>query len=281
MDFSNSRSVRTIIISLVVVGLIALALGGYLNPIFRSSLNPLVSAQAWLSARYMAFYEFVTVPRDVASLRQRSADLEGENSRLQAQVIELQQQLSEAQVAEALLNFYRSHPENRSVAASVIGRDPSPFLQYILIDRGSDDGLKRGMPVVTDQGLVGRIDAVIPGAARVQLITDAGAAVNVRLQSSQKEAILLGSLTGDLTMDMIPQDLDVPQGEMVLTSGLGGTYPANLFVGQVISVQRHENDLFQLASVQPVVDFSGLKAVLVITNFKPVDITPLVPPVVP
>jgi rod shape-determining protein MreC len=133
------------------------------------------------------------------------------------------------------------------------------------------------MPVVTDQGLVGRIDAVSPSASRVQLVTDAGSAVNVRLQSSQKEAILNGSVTGDLTMEMIPQDLQIPQGEVVLTSGLGGSYPANLFIGQVVSVRQQENALFQSAAIQAVVDFSSLKAVLVITNFKPVDITPLIP----
>ncbi len=64
---------------------------------------------------------------------------------------------------------------------------------------------------------------------------------------------------------------------MVLTSGLGGNFPANLFVGQVVSVNSPENALFQEASVQPVVDFAGLKAVLVITNFTPSDVTPLIP----
>jgi rod shape-determining protein MreC len=277
MNFSSSRSVWTATITLVVIGLLVLALGGYLNPLFSSSLNPLVSAQTWLSNRYMAFYEFVTMPRDVASLRQRNAELEADNSRLQAQVIELEQQLSEAQVAEVLLGFNRQHPENKYIASTVIGRDPSPFLHYILIDHGSDDGLRRGMPVVTDQGLVGRIDAVSPSASRVQLVTDAGSAVNVRFQSSQKEAILNGSVTGDLTVEMIPQDLQIPQGEVVLTSGLGGSYPANLFIGQVVSVRQQENALFQSASVQSVVNYSTLKAVLVITNFKPVDITPLIP----
>jgi rod shape-determining protein MreC len=225
----------------------------------------------------MAFYQFFTIPRDAASLRQRNAELEAENSRLQTLVIELQQQVGEAQVAQALFNFAKENPENRYLAASVIGRDPSPYLQYIILDKGSDNGLRHGMAVVNEKGLVGRIDAITPGASRVQMITDAGSAINVRLQTSQKDAVLIGSITGDLTMEMIPQDLQIPQGEMVLTSGLGGTYPPNLFVGQIASIRRNENDLFQSAIVQPVVDFSGLKAVLVIVNFKPVNITPLIP----
>jgi rod shape-determining protein MreC len=115
----------------------------------------------------------------------------------------------------------------------------------------------------------------------VQLITDPSSAVNVSLQTSQKDAILNGSVTGDLTVGMIPQDLDISTGDVVLTSGLGGEYPNNLLIGQVVGVRKLANDLFQSASIQPAVDFSSLQMVLVITNFKPVDITPLVPTAVP
>jgi rod shape-determining protein MreC len=159
----------------------------------------------------------------------------------------------------------------------VIGRDPSPFLHYVIINRGSNDGILRGMPVVTDQGLVGRVDAVIADAARVQLITDPASSVNVRLQNADVEASLSGSVTGDVSLDLIPQDVKVQQGDLVLTSGLGGGYPPDLIVGQVVNVQTREFDLFQRATVQPVVDFNRLQIVLIIVNFKPVDITPLVP----
>lgn len=277
MDKPTRGNLRSAALGLAVVGLIGLALAGYLNPLMRVSINPLVSVQSWISVRYMAVYEFFTVPRDVASLRQQNAELSAQISQLEAQVIQLQQQLSEADVLYSLLNFARARPENQYVAASVIGRDPSPFLHYIVIDKGSDDSLRRGMPVVTQQGLAGRIDAVTSSAARVQLITDPSSAVNVQLQSTQTEAILTGSITGDIVLKMIPQDLVVQTGEVVLTSGLGGNYPANIFIGQVISVLHKENELFQEAAIQPLVDYKSLKAVLVITNFKQVNITPLEP----
>jgi rod shape-determining protein MreC len=281
MNPFSPRSLRTITITLVVVGLIVLALGGYLNPLFKVTLNPLITVQSWFSTRFMAVYDFITVPRDVNSLRQRNSDLEAENSQLRTQVIQLQQELSQAQAVNALVGFARQHPENQYVAASVIGRDPSPFMHYILIDAGTDNGLLHGMAVVTQQGLVGRIDAVTAGAARVQLITDPGSAVNIMLQSSQTEAVLTGSLTGDLTLDMLPRDANVSVGDIVLTSGLGGSYPQNIFIGQIQSVQNRENELFKTATVQPLVNFTDLKAVLVITNFNPVDLTPLEPTLAP
>jgi rod shape-determining protein MreC len=171
----------------------------------------------------------------------------------------------------------QSQPENLYIASSVIGRDPSPFLHYVIIDKGSDDGLRHGMPVVTEQGLVGRVDAVIAGAARVQLITDPSSTVNVNFQNNEVDALLQGSLTGDISIEMIPQDVTITPGDLILTSGLGGNYPSDVLIGQVVSVRKLENDLFQSTTVQPAVDFSNLTAVLVITNFRSVDYDILIP----
>ncbi len=277
MKTTGSQFFRTATIGIVVVGLVIFALSGYMQPLFRTAISPLVTVQTWLSTRFMAVYEFVTVPRDIASLRAQNQALESEVAGLQAQIIELEQQLREAQVLYALLDFARSSPASQYVAAAVIGRDPSPFLHYVIIDHGSDHGLRRGMPVITDQGLVGRIDALTATAARVQLVTDPGSTVNVRLQSTRTEAQITGSVTGEIELGLVSQDTTLLPGEIVLTSGLGGGYPADLLVGQVISVRSSGTDLFQSASVQSVVDFGSLQAVLVITNFRPVDITPLIP----
>jgi rod shape-determining protein MreC len=125
--------------------------------------------------------------------------------------------------------------------------------------------------------LIGRVDAVIADAARVQLITDPASSVNVRLQNAETEASLVGSVTGDLTLELIPQDINIQSGDLVLTSGLGGGYPPDLIIGQVVNVRSRDFDLFQQATVQPVVDFNQLKIVLVIINFKPVDFSVLEP----
>ncbi len=112
------------------------------------------------------------------------------------------------------------------------------------------------MPVVTQQGLVGRIDALIPNAARIQLITDANSVVNVKLQTAQVEGLVRGSVTGEISLDMVPVGgVEVEIGDVLMTSGLGGTYPPNIFVGQILTMQSKENVLFQTGSIQPVVDF--------------------------
>jgi len=272
-----SRTLQTTIIFLVVGGVLALALGGYFSSASNVFTGSLINVQTWFSSRFVALQDFLTAPRDVASLRQRNSELESEVSELQAQVIQLQQQVGETEILAALVDFSRARSENSYQSAAVIGRDPSPFLHYVIINIGSNDGILRGMPVVTDQGLVGRVDAVIADAARVQLITDAASDVNVRLQNAETDASLVGSVTGDVNLDLIPQDVPIEVGDLVLTSGLGGGYPPDLIVGQVVNIRSRDFDLFQQATVQPVVDFNGLEIVLVIINFKPVDFSPLLP----
>jgi rod shape-determining protein MreC len=223
----------------------------------------------------MAVYDFFTVPRDVYTLRQQNTALQNQVSQLQTQILELQQELSNTEILYALLNYARTSPEKKYVAASVIGRDPSPFLSYLIIDHGSDDGIRAGMPVVTDQGLVGKIDAVTATAARIQLITDVGSVVNISLNQAKIDGQITGSVTGDLSLGKVSTNIDLTEGDLAITNGLGGTYPADIVVGQILSPTKSENDLFQSATVQPVVDFANLKAVLIITNFTPVNIAPL------
>jgi rod shape-determining protein MreC len=271
------RSFQTAALALLIVGILLLALGGYLVPISRAALSPFISTQTWLASRYLAIRDFLTAPRDVTRLSQLNNQLEAEVARLQSQIIELQQENSELEVLSALLDFARTHAENEYITAAVIGRDISPFLHYIIINRGSDDSLRRGMPVVSSQGLVGRVAAVTAGGARVQLINDPDTAINVRIQPSGAEALLQGSITGDLTVEAIPQDAKIQNGDLVLTSGLGGNYPPDILIGQISGVRQRPVELFQSATVEPVVDFSLLEIVLVIVNFRSVDIAPLIP----
>ncbi|MEX2160597.1 MAG: rod shape-determining protein MreC [Anaerolineales bacterium] len=275
MRFTKNSPYRLIALILLAAGVLLLALGGYLSPVLNAALQPVYGAQAWLYDRFQAIQDFINAPADIARLRQENAALRSENAALQTQIIALQQQVTEIELLSALLDFARARPENAYQAAGVIGRDPSPFLHYVIINRGSDDGIRRGMPVVAQQGLVGRVAQVTANASRVELITDPAAQVSVHLQPSGVDGLLGGSITGDLAIDLIPQDATLQAGDLVFTSGIGGLYPNNILIGQVSSVQQEAQALFQTAAVQSAVDFSRLEIVLVIVNFQPVDLTPL------
>lgn len=277
MKSVSPNTIRNAIVIFLILGIIFLALSGFLRPMLGAVMDSFVAAQRWLSQRFTAIYDFFTLPRDVIEVIQENERLENEVSGLQTQVIQLQEQLREAEVLYSLLDFARARPQDEYIAAAVIGRDPSPFLHYVIIDHGSDDGVRHGMPVVTQQGLVGRVDAVTASAARIQLITDPGSAVNIRIQNKNVDAQITGSISGDIALEMVPQNISIEPGEILLTSGLGGNYPADLLVGQILEVKKTENELYQTASVQPAVDLATLRAVLIISNFQTINITPLIP----
>lgn len=277
MNFRKNRTWQSLAVILAVFGLLFLAIGGFLNPVLEIVMEPVLGVQSWITVRYQAFQDLVNSPTDVARLRQRNAELESENANLQSQIIALQQQVTEVELLSALLDFARSQRENEYVTANVVYQDPRPFIKYVIIDVGSDQGVLSGMPVVGAEGLVGRVDAVTASAARVQLITDPDASVSVVIQPSDTTAILTGSVTSDISLENISKDASVEPGNLVLTSGLGGVYPADILIGQVASVRSTATDLFQEAVVQPVIDFSRLDIVLVIVNFQAVDIDALIP----
>jgi rod shape-determining protein MreC len=272
MNRSNSRLLVAGTLALITIGIMILSIGGYFTPVRDLLSRPINAVQAWIALRVSAIHDTLTAPRDVASLQAEVSRLQSEVARLEQEIISLREQAAEAEILASLLNYARSQPESRSIAANVIGRDPSPFIRSIWIDRGSDANLSQGMPVVTERGLVGRIAEVFPTASRVQLITDPEAAVNVTLQLARTDGVLVAEFNGELSVDLIDQNAEITVGELVLTSGLGNNYPADIPVGQIINVRRRDYELFQQASVQPSVDFDSLRIVLVITNFQPIPI---------
>ncbi|MCJ7513776.1 MAG: rod shape-determining protein MreC [Anaerolineales bacterium] len=267
----SPRVLVTVALVLVALSVLILSQAGYLRPVEGLALQPLVALQAAIAPRLAALQDLATSPGDVATLLARNAELEADVARLQQEVITLREQAAEVDILAALLNFARSAPQYGYVAARVVGRDASPFLRALWIDAGTNDGVARGMPVVNQSGLVGRVVEVYPNASRVRLITDPGEAVNVRLQASRADGVTSAQPNGELRIDMIDQEVEVSQEELVLTSGLGGNYPAQIPVGQVISVRRRDFEVFQQAVITPSVDFEDLEILLVVTSFAPLE----------
>lgn len=254
---------------LIAIALLILQFSGYLSPVTNTVMRPVTAVQNWFAVRYVAVRDLLSSPRDMTAMREEINRLQAENALLQQEIIALREQASEADVLAALLDYARAQPQSRYLACNVIGRDISPFIRSILISQGSDSGISIGMPVVTAQGLVGRVEEVFASYARVQLITDPESAVNVKFQQARTEGILSARLNGEIFVDLIDLNAELSQDELVLTSGLGGKYPSDIPIGSVTSIRRRDFDLFQETTVQSSVTFDQLSLVLVITNFEP------------
>jgi rod shape-determining protein MreC len=275
MPNSRRRLLLAAALFLAALGLVLLGQAGLLTPVRDLALRAASGVQSSVSAAFFNVRDFLTAPRNLQELIQKNSQLEQRVAELEAEVVTLREQAAEVDRLNALLGTAREHPENRYLAAKVIGRDTSPFLHYLILDLGSNSGIRRGMPVVNEKGLVGRITEVSPTASKLQLITDPDSVINARIQESRAEGTLVGRQTGELELIYISQDVTVTVGEIVVTSGLGGGFPPEILIGRVVSVHRRDYELYQTAIIEPRSDFSRLEMVLIITNFEPVLIDPL------
>ncbi len=162
-----------------------------------------------------------------------------------------------------LLDFKESS-DLPMVAARIIGKDPSVWFRNVIIDRGSRDGVARGMAVVNGDGIVGQVFSVSPNFSKVLLAVAPSSAMDVLLQKSRARGILKG--TGSLTyeLDYILKTTEVNKGDQVVTAGYGGIFPTGLPIGVVSKVVRKRRGMFQHIEVTPSVDFLTLEDLLVI-----------------
>jgi rod shape-determining protein MreC len=149
------------------------------------------------------------------------------------------------------------------LTSRIIGRDPSLWFKTVIIDRGSADGVKRGMPAVTVEGIVGQVMNTSPNHSKVLLATDPSSAIDVLIQPSRVQGIIKGKGRDSFDLQYVLRNTDVQKGDQVITSGLGGVFPKGLAVGTVSQVVKNRRGMFQSIEIEPAVDFSRLEYLLI------------------
>jgi rod shape-determining protein MreC len=251
---------------LTALVLLLLDRGDRLGPLKGPLERPLLA----LSERFTSVGEGV---RRLGDRFGNTTELQAENDRLQAEndrlrayealVIELRRENDQLR---AQANFAVQFPQYQSVPARVIGRDPSLNEKVLVIDRGSDDGIRKGMPVVSPDFLVGLVTEVTPRRSKVRLIVDQDMQVGVQLQEDRAAGIMYGRWQqgGRLTVRHINRDVEVPPQARLITSGLTIGVPKGLVVGFVTSWRKDDlTDTLVLEAV-PYVNFDGLESVSVV-----------------
>jgi rod shape-determining protein MreC len=271
-NWASNRWFLFIFMMFLCGGLIFLSASGVIAPLEGIVATPLQWMSGILNDVALSLTGGVTDLAQLQSLQERNAQLEETLAQFQSELAELRELSSDYRRLTDLLNYTNTAPsEQEYVTADVIAIDQNAFLRTIIINRGVRDGLVVGMPVVTGQGLVGRILEISANASQVLLITDQSSFVSARLQTTRAEGTVEGQLSGSLQMSLITLNTEVAEGDLVITSGLGGNFPTDIVIGQVVSVSR--TDLDQQAEVRSLVNFDTLEVVLVITSFQPVDIS--------
>jgi rod shape-determining protein MreC len=161
------------------------------------------------------------------------------------------------------LNFQKSMP-NDTIAAQVIGKDPSPWFKSIIIDKGFSDGVKKGLPVVIPEGVVGQIIEVTKYYSKVLLLIDRNSAIDSLAQRTRARGIIRGFSDGRFNFQYVLRKYEIREGDTVISSGLDGVFPKGLRVGQIQSITQKNSSIFQEVVVIPFVDFEKLEEIMIV-----------------
>ena len=198
-------------------------------------------------------------------LQQDNKDLKKKIDELKAELILYQEGYLESQRLKKLLALKDSY-KYQFIAAQVIAKEPAALSRIIMINKGSANGLKAGMPVIAPPGLVGRLTDVSWHVSKVLLFIDESSNIDAILQGPRTQGIIRGAGSRGCELRYILKNQDVKEGEVVVSSGIGGVFPKGLLRGVVSGVVKHDTGLFLKINVTPFVDFSKLEEVLILST---------------
>jgi len=222
---------------------------------FQSGLNAMVTGLGNIKERYIALN-----------------DLWLENQSLKGRVLELEAKVNKVREAEAtnlrlrkLLDL-KNQAFARSISATVIGNSASTWFRSLTINKGTKQGIQKGMAVISPSGIVGQIWSVAPNGSKVLLVTDHNSGVDVIAQRTRARGIVSGSLDRGPVMEYVTRNENIREGDRLITSGLDNIFPKGQLVGTVGKVQENSYGLFQDVSVRLAVDPERIEEVLVVST---------------
>ena len=193
------------------------------------------------------------------------SQLREENEKLTSKVAELSEAEKTAERLQELVGLQSTY-KLASTAARIIGSDGDAWSGNVVIDKGSSSGFEPGMPVCGAGGVIGQIIEVSPTTSTVRLITDERSGVSAMVQSSRAQGMLQGQADGTLRLSYISSDAEVKEGDIIITSGIGGTFPKGLPLGTVASVERASNAVYYTIVVRAASTSENNEEVLVVTS---------------
>ncbi len=215
----------------------------------------------WLGEVWTGYIALVDVNQENERLLEQLALLEEENLQYREALVASGHL---ARIARMRVDF-----EVPLLPSQVVGQDVSPWFRSVLLDRGRDEAVRSGMPVVSAGGLVGLVTATSPNASRAMMMLDRRSAVDAIVQRSRARGIVRGTGSGEIEFIFMVRGDDVREGDEIITSGVSGVYPKGLRIGVVTGVQTERSEILHTAEVRPAVDFGRLEQVFVMLERGP------------
>ncbi len=267
---NHKTGILGIVITIILLILIVAFSNGENNASFFENVAsklvmPVQNGLTYLKNKISGNDTFFT---DINKLKEENEQLLARNSELEQSLRELENIKTENETLKEYMNLTEKYGEYKTIPAYVINKDISNYSKTIVINVGTNDGVKENMTVIGDQGLVGHIVSVTDTTAKVQTIIDTASSVSATMSSTDETIVCKGTLesTTELKAMYIPTDYNIIQGDSIETSGLGGIYPKGIHIGTVKQVEATKNVTDRYAIIETAVDFDKLSTVLVITN---------------
>ena len=214
---------------------------------------------------------------DILTVHEQNKMLRNEVEQLRAQNVKAEEYAAENVRLRELLDYKNLATQFDLVVARVIGRESSTWTRMIVVDRGTQHGVKKNMPVVTARGLVGVVVDAGPISSKVELILDPRSSAGALDQRSRVAGLVKGNPDDAMVPKLVdvPRNDDITEGDIIVTSGFGGIYPKGIIIGKVRLVKNDSGGLLQYALIEPAVDFRRLEDVSIIVNSREAPPEPL------
>jgi len=254
------------ILSIIIVGILVIFFLNFyqkeVKNFFYKISEPIQKVFWRAGGRISDFFEAISA---IQNLKKEAEELKLKVQELLAQLVSLKELKKENEILREALNLNLAEEFNLSLA-EVIGKDVSE--DFILINKGVDDGISENLPVITQQKiLVGKISEVYKNYSRVKLISHKESSFDGKIVEKE----ILGQVKGEgnfkILLDLIPREQEITEGDLVESSALGGTFPKGLLVGQIKQVKKSDIQPFNQAEISPLFDLGELEMVFIILNF--------------
>ena len=237
----------------------------YLESAASSIINPIqrifVDLKNKIQGNSVYFSEMETII-------QENEELKKKNSELETILREFEMLKAENTTLQEYMNLTDKYSSYQTIPAYVINRDVSNYSSTLVLNVGTNDGIRENMTVIADKGLVGHVISVSENTCKVQVIIDSASTVSCSISTTNESIICKGTLENSqiLRASYIPTGAELIQGDSVYTSGIGGIYPKGIIIGTIKEIVTTSNITDRYAVVEPAVDFSKIDTVLIINE---------------
>jgi len=259
-------------ISIIIV--LAIIIAGIIFLNFSKLDLPIKNFAIWLfSPAQKIFYKsgnrtvsYLSAIFSANNLLQENQSLKKQNLELKAQILQLAEFSKENEILKKQLNSkLPEKDENNYIFANVVNCGSDNFGQYLLIDKGSREGItEESAVIISGNILVGKIVEVFSSSAKVLLINDLNSSVKALTQKNRVSGAVKGEPGGKIFLEMIPQKENVEIGEQIITAGLGRSFPKGLLIGEISEVLANDVEAFKKARIKPAANLVNIETVFVI-----------------